>query len=196
LGHTADLEDVTAKHNVNIHGCADDTQLYLHGHREDMTSTVHRLKNCIIDVGQWISANRLKLNTEKTELLSLVGKNQPILVSVSSADEALAVISSAKKLRQSADPMVNSQVFINVDLTKAQAAAAYEQRCLRRKKLQDRLNQSTRLSTIQVTEDSAVIYSVDLDISRPAKSSDSMQKLSDEGDAAGVNFPASATQAV
>ena len=127
----------------------------------------------------------------------VVGKNQPVLVSVSTAHEASAVISCAKKLRQSADPMVNSQVFINVDLTKAQAAAAYEQRCLRRKKLQDRLNQTTRLSTIPVvTEDPAVIHSVDLDISRPAKSSDSMQKLSDEGDAAGVNFPASATQAV
>jgi len=34
-----------------------------------MTSTVHRLENCITDVGQWMSVNRLKLNTEKTELL-------------------------------------------------------------------------------------------------------------------------------
>ena len=34
-----------------------------------MTSTVHRLENCITDVGHWMSANRLKLNTEKTELL-------------------------------------------------------------------------------------------------------------------------------
>ena len=67
--YAADLEDVAAKHRVNIHGYADDTQLYLHGRRDDMTSTVHRLENCITDVGQWMSANRLKLNTEKTELL-------------------------------------------------------------------------------------------------------------------------------
>ena len=44
-------------------------QLYLHGRRDDMTSTVHRLENCITDIGQWMSANRLKLNTEKTVLL-------------------------------------------------------------------------------------------------------------------------------
>ena len=67
--YVADLEDVAAKHSVNIHGYADDTKLYLHGRRDDMTSTAHRLENCITDVGQRMSANRLKLNTEKTELL-------------------------------------------------------------------------------------------------------------------------------
>ena len=67
--YATDLEDVAAKHSVNIHGYADDTQVYLHGHRDDMTSTARRLENCIIDVGQWMSANRQKLNTEKTELL-------------------------------------------------------------------------------------------------------------------------------
>jgi len=50
-------------------GYTDDTQLYLHGRRDDMTSTTRRLENCITDVGQWMSTNRLKLNTEKTELL-------------------------------------------------------------------------------------------------------------------------------
>ena len=67
--YAADLEDVAAKYSVNIHGYADDTQLYLHGRRDDMTSTDRRLENCITDVGQWMSANRLKLNTKKTELL-------------------------------------------------------------------------------------------------------------------------------
>ena len=31
--------------------------------------SARRLENCITDVGQWMSANRLKLNTEKKELL-------------------------------------------------------------------------------------------------------------------------------
>jgi len=66
--YPADLEDVAAKHNVNIHGYADDTQLYLSGHRDDTTSTVHRLEGCITDVGHWMSTNRLKLNIEKSEL--------------------------------------------------------------------------------------------------------------------------------
>jgi len=34
--------------------------------REDITTAATRLKECIIDVGRWMSANRLKLNTDKT----------------------------------------------------------------------------------------------------------------------------------
>ena len=36
---------------------------------DDITSAVHRLQHFITDIGCWMSANRLKLNTDKTELL-------------------------------------------------------------------------------------------------------------------------------
>ena len=52
-----------------LHSFADDTQLYLHCCRDDITTALTRLKECIMDVGRWMSANRLKLNTDKTELL-------------------------------------------------------------------------------------------------------------------------------
>ena len=55
--YAADLEDVAAKQGINIHGYAEDMQLYLHGRRNDMTSNVHRLENCITAVGQWMSAD-------------------------------------------------------------------------------------------------------------------------------------------
>ena len=67
--YTADLASVAQKHNVTIHAFADDTQMYLHCIRDDTTSAADRLERCIADVGQWMSANRLKLNTDKTELL-------------------------------------------------------------------------------------------------------------------------------
>ena len=72
------------------------------------------------------------------------GKVQPILVSLHTVDEAASVISKAKQLRNSADPLVKRQVYINPDLTKAQSAAAYELRCQRRK-ARDRENQRLQI---------------------------------------------------
>ena len=61
--------DIVNRHGVTLHSFADDTQLYLHCCREDITTAATRLKECIVDVGRWMSPNRLKLNTDKTELL-------------------------------------------------------------------------------------------------------------------------------
>ena len=67
--YVADLADIVDRHGVSLHSFADDTQLYLHCHRDDTTMAVARLKECIADISHWMSANRLKLNTDKTELL-------------------------------------------------------------------------------------------------------------------------------
>jgi len=67
--YMADLADIVNRHNVTLHSFADDTQLYLHCCREDITTAATRLKECIVDVGRWMSANRLKLNMDKIELL-------------------------------------------------------------------------------------------------------------------------------
>ena len=67
--YTADLAEVVWAHHVNIHAFANDTQLYVHCRRVDTTSTIARLEGCLADVSLWMSANRLKLNPDKTELL-------------------------------------------------------------------------------------------------------------------------------
>jgi len=67
--YTANLEDIANKHQVAIHSFADDTQLYLCCTRNDAMSTIVRLQQCITDINHWMSANRLKLNMDKTELL-------------------------------------------------------------------------------------------------------------------------------
>ena len=43
--------------------------LHLYCFCENITMAATQLKECIMDVGHWMSANRLKLNTDKTELL-------------------------------------------------------------------------------------------------------------------------------
>ena len=67
--YTADLADIVDKHGVFLHAFADDTQMYLHCHRNDLQSAAAQLELCISEVDQWMAANRLKLNTDKTELM-------------------------------------------------------------------------------------------------------------------------------
>ena len=54
---------------VFLHAFADDTQMYMHCHRDDLQSAAAQLELCIYEVGQWMAASRLKLNTDKTELI-------------------------------------------------------------------------------------------------------------------------------
>ena len=67
--YLADLADRVAKYGLSLHAYADDTQLYLHFCRNEIASSVDELERCDLDIGHWMSANRLKLNADKTELL-------------------------------------------------------------------------------------------------------------------------------
>jgi len=67
--YTADLEDKVDEHEICYHAYADYTQLYLRCRCEDSASVVGRLEHVITDVNQWMSANRLRLNMDKTELI-------------------------------------------------------------------------------------------------------------------------------
>jgi len=67
--YVADLADIVNCHGVTLHSFANDTQLYLHCLRVDVAAAATQLKMCIADISQWMSANRLKLNIDKTELL-------------------------------------------------------------------------------------------------------------------------------
>jgi len=40
--------------------------------RDEMASSADQLERCVLDIGHWTSANRLKLNADKTELLFVI----------------------------------------------------------------------------------------------------------------------------
>jgi len=63
---------------------------------------------------------------------------QPIVVTLQSKDDAKYLVENAKLLRESADPVIRSSVYLNADLTPAEARAAYELRCRRRERTQNR----------------------------------------------------------
>jgi len=61
-------------------------------------------------------------------------KVQPILIIMRQHAQAQQLISSAKQLRQSSDSAVRDHVYINPDLTRAEAEAAYQLRLQRRRR--------------------------------------------------------------
>ena len=73
--YVADLVNVVEKHGLRLYTYADDLQLTLHFRRDELAASIERLERCIEDVDQWMSANRLMLNVDKTEWL-LVGSRR------------------------------------------------------------------------------------------------------------------------
>ena len=64
--------DIAEDLGVNIHMYADDTQLYVHCSPRDATGAVSNLELCLERVDRWMaaSASRLRLNSEKSEVVS------------------------------------------------------------------------------------------------------------------------------
>ncbi len=68
----ASLDSVIQKHGFSYHCYADDTQLYLSFHPDDLTIAA-RISACLADISCWMKD--LQLNLAKTELL-VVSANQ------------------------------------------------------------------------------------------------------------------------
>ena len=85
------------------------------------------------------------------------GRVQPTLVTLQSVTDAEFLIRNAKTLRRSSDPVVKDSVYINPDMTRAEALTAYERRCRRRAMAAQRNSttqstQSTRMDQQQTTQ--------------------------------------------
>ena len=80
------LSDVRACHSCDYHKYADDTEISDSAPPSDFTSAQSNIQSCISDTLSWMQSNKLKLNTEQTEMM-LVGSSVRIsLVGCESAD--------------------------------------------------------------------------------------------------------------
>jgi hypothetical protein len=69
-------------------------------------------------------------------------KIQPLLVYMKEAEQAKQLVVNAKQLRRSTDPTIRKTVYINRNLTRAEAAAAFQVRVQKRSALQRRNKQT------------------------------------------------------
>jgi hypothetical protein len=72
--YTLPLGDILHECGINYHMYADDSQLYLSfdvRNQDDFSQTLLRMQNCVTTVKNWMTAHKLKLNDDKTEVLYL-----------------------------------------------------------------------------------------------------------------------------
>ena len=78
-------------HSIIHHSYADDLQLQMSAPPDRISELLHSMQSCISDVKAWATANMLKLNDSKTELMLVTSKrskhlhNQPTSIIIGNA---------------------------------------------------------------------------------------------------------------
>ena len=86
LLYTADVLQITQRHGLESHSYADDIQLYCSGKAATGQIMNARMVACIEEISGWMTANRLKLNTDKTQFIWHGTRVQLMKVDISSIE--------------------------------------------------------------------------------------------------------------
>ena len=63
------IKNVINKEIFNYHLYADDTQLYSCYKNSAIDNAISEIPNCTSDINHWMTANKLKMNGDKTEIM-------------------------------------------------------------------------------------------------------------------------------
>ena len=76
------LSAIIDSHSIIHHSFADDLQLQMSAPPDRISELLHSMQSCISDVKAWATANMLKLNDNKTELMLVTSKRSKHLYSL------------------------------------------------------------------------------------------------------------------
>ena len=68
------LSAIIDSHSIMHHSFADDLQLQMFASSDDISDLLHSMQSCMSDVKAWATANMLRLNDNKTELMLVTSK--------------------------------------------------------------------------------------------------------------------------
>ena len=71
---TKPLSAIIDSHSIIHHSFTDDLQLQMYAPPDRISELLHSMQSCISDVNAWATANMLKLNDNKTELMHVTYK--------------------------------------------------------------------------------------------------------------------------
>ena len=89
--YTKPLSAIIDSHSIIHHSFADDLQLHMSAPPRRISELLHSMQSCISDVKDWATANMLKINDNKTELMLVTSKrtkhlhNLPTSITIGSA---------------------------------------------------------------------------------------------------------------
>ena len=98
LLYTSDLFQEIEKQGFGVHSYADDTQIYVSVPASDAASAVEHFKECVKCIDSWMGSNRLKLNTDKTQVIWIGTRQQLEKIHVSELLIGSDTISTSSKV--------------------------------------------------------------------------------------------------
>ena len=115
------LRHLIKTHGLEMHGYADDTQIYMScstpKDKIPVAEDCRRIEMCLHDIHSWMSNNKLKLNSEKTEIILIGTRVQVEAMNVSSLSVAgVQVNISGRPVRNlgvELDPLLSMSAQVN-----------------------------------------------------------------------------------
>ena len=122
LLYTSELFDLIANAGLTAHSYADDSQVYVSAPAADAESAALRFTVCVEMIHVWMSSNRLKLNTDKTQVIWTGTRQQLAKVSI----DELSLLSANV---QFSTTVVDLGVTVDSQLTMSAHVAALRRSC-------------------------------------------------------------------